>query len=277
MCTVSWIHQPGGFELFCNRDERRTRKAALPPQVLDLQSVKIIAPRDGDFGGSWISVNEFGLALSLLNFHETQTGTGFSLSQPVSQTEVCPTDFTSRGLLLMELANCRLREEVLGRIAERQLEKFQPFTLLILTPENSALIVRWDGNECLIDPDAEAQMPLTSSSFDSGRVIEARKRKFSELTGAWIADVPFAPASTEAWAERPRSSHASLLLEYHRSHDPSPSAYSTCMHRPDAETVSFSRIKVDSNSVEFRYHPHSPCREGKAEIKLLPRAKPRAK
>lgn len=270
MCTVSWIHQPGGYQLFCNRDERRTRKPALPPQVLDFQNVKAIAPRDGDFGGSWISVNEFGLALSLLNLHR---GTDFSLSRPERQTSVCPTDFTSRGLLLMELASSRSREEVLERIAKARLENFQPFTLLTLTPDEAALIIRWDGSECLIDRDAEGRMPLTSSSFDSDRVIEARKRKFSELTWAWIADVASAPAIREALAERPRSIDASLLLDFHRNHDPAPSAYSTCMHRPDAETVSFSRVKVNSNSVEFRYHPHSPCREGKAEIQFLPRAK----
>ena len=273
MCTVSWIHEPGGYQLFCNRDEARTRKPAVPPQVLDLQGVKTIAPRDGDFGGSWISVNEFGLTLCLLNFHQTQRGPDFSLAQPVRRTEVWPTDFTSRGLLLMELASSRSREEVLGRIAEVRLEKFQPFTLLTLMPCEAALMVRWDGGECLIDRDAEARMPLTSSSFDSGKVVEARKQRFHELTADRVADVPSAPAIREVRTERPRSSPASLLLEYHRSHDPAPSAYSTCMHRIDAETVSFSRINVDSNSVEFRYHPHSPCREGKAEIQVLPRAK----
>jgi hypothetical protein len=238
MCTVSWIHEPDGYQLFCNRDEARTRKSALPPQVLELRGVKTIAPRDGDFGGSWISVNEYGLALSLLNFHPAFPKSG--------------SQFTSRGLLLMELANCHSREEVLERIAEQQLEKFQPFTLLILMPAKSALIVRWDGNRCFFDHDGDAQMPLTSSSFDPGKVIEARKQQFGELKAAWSTN---------------------LLPDLHRNHEPAPSAYSICMHRPDAETVSFSQIKVDSNSVAFRYHPHSPCREGKAEFQILPRAK----
>ena len=25
MCTVSWVHRPGGYHLLCNRDEKRTR------------------------------------------------------------------------------------------------------------------------------------------------------------------------------------------------------------------------------------------------------------
>ena len=231
MCTASWLHQPDGFELFCNRDERRTRRPALPPQVTALRGVQTIAPRDGDFGGSWISVNEFGLALSLLNLYQAQSNSN--------------REFTSRGLLLMELADCRCREEVTERISKTSLEKFQPFTLLTLTPNEVALIVQWNGRACAIDRDGDARMPLTSSSFDSGKVIEARKQQFSELP-------------------LPAGINTEVLLGFHRSHDPAPGAYSVCMHRPDAETVSFSRVKVASDCVTFSYHPHAPCREGKA-------------
>ena len=31
------------------------------------------------------------------------------------------------------------------------------------------------------------------------------------------------------------------------------------MHRPDAETVSFSRIQVEPGRIRFDYAPHSPC------------------
>ena len=241
MCTVSWIHQPNGYELFCNRDELLTRKAALPPQVLDICGVKAIAPLDGDFRGSWVSVNEFGLALSLLNLYgESALGIG---------------KFTSRGLLLMELAGCQSRIQVIERIAEKLLNRFQPFTLLAIEPGQAALIVWWDGADCTIDRNGESQMPLTSSSFDSASVIAGRKEYFSRLT-----------TSVE-------SVSSDTLIGFHRSHEPAASAYSTCMHRTDAETVSFSRIKVGADLIEFHYHPQSPCLNGKAEIKILPRKK----
>ena len=35
MCTVSWVHQPGGYHLVCNRDEKRTRPTALTPRLLE--------------------------------------------------------------------------------------------------------------------------------------------------------------------------------------------------------------------------------------------------
>ena len=36
MCTLSWLREtddPDSYQLFFNRDERRTRRAAAPPQT----------------------------------------------------------------------------------------------------------------------------------------------------------------------------------------------------------------------------------------------------
>ncbi|MEP7343444.1 MAG: NRDE family protein [Acidobacteriota bacterium] len=233
MCTVSWIHKAQGYELFCNRDERLTRKAALPPQLLDISGTRAIAPRDGDFGGSWISVNEFGLSLCLLNLYEAPRRQG---------------PFTSRGILLMALADCRSRQQVITRTAEARLRQFQPFTLLALAVGEPALIVRWNGSERLIDRDGDQQMPLTSSSFDSSNVMATRRRCFDELAASAGAINP------------------TLLSGFHHSHQPSRSAYSACMHRTDAETVSFSRITVEADSIEFHYYPQAPCCDGAAQI-----------
>src|ERR1041384_8245608 len=67
VCTVSWVHQPGGYHLLCNRDEKRTRGAAFAPQVLERGGVRYIAPIDSECGGTWLSANEFGLSVCLLN------------------------------------------------------------------------------------------------------------------------------------------------------------------------------------------------------------------
>lgn len=238
MCTVTWLRTRDGYELFCNRDELLTRKPALPPQVMTIADVQAIAPRDGDFGGSWISVNEFGLSLCLLNLHTAEHRCG---------------KFISRGLLLMELAGGHSTEKVMAQISKNQLQQFRPFTLLALAVDQSAMIAQWNGSDLLIDRDGDGQMPLTSSSFDSARVIESRKQCFENRA--------IAKASVSS----------DQLFDFHRSHDPESGAYSACMHRSDAATVSFSQIKVDSNSIQFRYYPHSPCLSGRAEIKTLQR------
>ena len=66
MCTVSWLPEPGGFTLCFNRDERRTRGAALPPESRRAGGRAFLAPYDSDHGGTWLAVNDAGLALGLL-------------------------------------------------------------------------------------------------------------------------------------------------------------------------------------------------------------------
>ncbi|MBI4909752.1 MAG: hypothetical protein HY820_39405, partial [Acidobacteria bacterium] len=64
---MSWLHDTDGYQVLCNRDEKKTRRKALPPVVNTRQGVRYIAPADGDHGGTWIAVNDRGLTLCLLN------------------------------------------------------------------------------------------------------------------------------------------------------------------------------------------------------------------
>ncbi|MFY9608810.1 MAG: NRDE family protein [Blastocatellia bacterium] len=227
MCTVSWIHQDDGYHLLCNRDERHTRKPALPPRVHEHSDVRFIAPIDGDHGGSWIGVNQFGLSLCLLNRYKDgeQSATGSK---------------KSRGLLLAGLMDAPSRAEVHNSMLETDLSRFQPFTLVALEPQKKALLVHWTGRECVSDLDGEGAMPLTSSSYDPVGAGESRQHCFERLVSG--------PGKT-----------AELLFRFHASHEPVRGPYSTCMHRDDARTVSFSWIRVAAGKIEFCYHPVSPC------------------
>lgn len=228
MCTVSWLHEDSGYQLFCNRDERHTRQRAAPPQLQQRAGVTFIAPVDGDHGGSWIGVNEFGLSLCLLNRYQDET------ARPL-QTPV------SRGLLLTELMDSDSPAQVSCRIKQHDLTRFQPFTLLALAPGTPALIVHWTGRELLNGRSAEAQMPLTSSSYETARVIESRQQQFAELT------------------QQAGQITADLLLNFHRSHAPERGPFSVCLHRADAATVSFSHISVAGGAIRFDYHSAAPC------------------
>jgi hypothetical protein len=235
MCTVSWVYEGDGYHLFCNRDERRTRKAALPPRIQHRRGLRFIAPVDGDFGGSWVGVNQLGMSLCLLNGR-------------VSHNSYAKVEQTSRGLLLLELLESHSLSHLQGRIGRVELMRYQPFTLLALEPEQPPLVVEWTGRECSVQINGEAEMPLTSSSYEPKTVIEYRKRLFKSLAGA----------SNRVDAE--------LLYTFHSSHSPALAAYSPCMHRADAETVSFSSIAVARNEIEFLYLPQSPCRARTASV-----------
>jgi hypothetical protein len=227
MCTVSWVHETNGYQLFCNRDEKRERPAADPPAILCLENVQAGAPRDKPFGGTWVGVNEFGLGMALLNRYPDP-----NLGEPS----------TSRGLVIGALLSAPSSGEVARRLRRLDLGRYPPFTLAFLEPGCSASAFLWDGSERLLVPHADALLPLVSSSVDQPGVERQRRLEFLALRKAARDLTPEA------------------LAKFHRSHGAEAGAKSVCMHRDDAETVSFTRIVVNRECVRLQYWPDSPCR-----------------
>jgi len=235
MCTATWLRNDKGYDLFFNRDERHTRKPATAPEIHQRNGVKFIAPTDGDHGGTWIAVNQFGLSLCLLNAYEKQT----------NKTDI---HFISRGKIIFDLAECRTLSEVRAHLIDKDLSSFQPFRLFGISNDETSLLLEWDGNDMAINYTADELIPLSSSSFDPGNVVTIRRKLYSEL----ISENGLSIDS---------------LHSFHCSHIPSQSAYSVCMHRDDAKTVSFSHISVADDAIRFSYYLGSPCRysEGKVQ------------
>ena len=230
MCTVSWLRRPEGYELFFNRDERRARRRAEPPALRRKGPSRFIAPLDGNFGGSWIAANQHGLSLFLLN--------GYAPTDPVEPEG----GFTSRGLLLTGLADGRSAEQIERRLRRYELDRFRSFLLAVLEPSGGGLLARWSNGSLDVRGDLDACNPLVSSSFDGEEVRASRREQYRRMVGGA--------------AEETAEAH----LAFHESHAPERGPHSPCMHRPDAETVSFSHVRVDAQSVRFDYTPHSPCR-----------------
>src|ERR1051325_7153375 len=109
MCTVSWTREPHGYHLLCNRDEKRNRRVAAAPYTQQRLGVRYIAPSDTDFGGTWIAVNEYGVAACLLN--RAAVGGG----------EV------SRGLVIPELIRAHSASDCAFLLNHFDLAPFAPF------------------------------------------------------------------------------------------------------------------------------------------------------
>ncbi|MDZ4865669.1 MAG: NRDE family protein [Gemmatimonadota bacterium] len=226
MCTVSWLRTPGGYSLCCNRDERFTRAPALPPAVREQRGVPYLAPLDGDFGGSWLAVNAFGLTLSLLNRYRVE---GY----------VAPAAPLSRGLLLLDLIVSPAAADARSTLTRTDLHQVQPFTLIIVAPDSDAHLARWDGEQLAFSSSNASGLLATSSAVSEPEVAESRIARFSSL----------APVTLEG------------LEALHRSHLPERGRLSICMHRTDAETQSYSRVSVTSRQVTLAHTGASPCRE----------------
>jgi uncharacterized protein with NRDE domain len=240
MCTVSWLLQAGGYELLCNRDERHTRKPASGPRISKRNEISYIAPVDGDHGGSWIGVNEFGLTLCLLNRY------GAPAREPSQR-------YTSRGLLLTELLDSRENLQISERVEDFELDRFRPFSMLVLSGDEPAILIEWTGQDCRVERNVDAQMPLTSSSLRNPTPIETRRNRFEEI------------------AREREKLDVELLHQFHLSHVPERGPYSVCMHRDDAATVSLSTVTVTRDSIEFIYQPGSPCLKAPAAKVVIAR------
>lgn len=231
MCTMSWLREGGGYHVFFNRDERRTREPAEGPSMRTSGPVALLAPRDGTAGGSWLATNEFGLTVALLNGY---LGADSASGPPTGE-------WTSRGHLVMELAAARDVDSLVERLAATDLSTYRSFHLVALDDHGERLAHWTDGRLTRDDP-AGIRPPLVSSSF-----------RFDEVTASRVAHYRETLASAGA-------SPLAASLAYHRSHLPERGAYSPCMHRDDARTVSFTWIRVDERFVRMRYSPDAPCR-----------------
>ncbi|NIM02474.1 MAG: hypothetical protein GTN89_16980 [Acidobacteria bacterium] len=228
---MSWLRDEDGYDLFFNRDEKRSRLRAEPPEVRSIGTTSVLAPRDGEAGGSWIAANEHGVSLALLNGY---------LGADVAAAPAAG-EWTSRGKLVMDLADCATAGEAAERLQGHDLTSFRSFHLAAFDPGSSLLLSWSDGSlECSTDDSFSA--PLISSSFNYEEVAESRRslyREFSEAAGMHPVEA---------------------ALAYHRSHRPARGPYSACMHREDARTISFTWVRVDADRVRMRYAPDSPCR-----------------
>ncbi|NVK28704.1 MAG: NRDE family protein [Flavobacteriia bacterium] len=220
MCSVSWWIEESGYQLFFNRDEQKTRTPALSPQSFVLQGTQVLMPIDPVGKGSWISLNEAGVSLCLLNNYQGKTPSG---------------QLTSRGQLVKQLSSATGLAQIEWQFAQLDLQQFAPFTLLAFELGNSKVReFQWDGENVSI---LYAQSPHFSSAVALDSVTAYRQSVYDELAVASADD----------------------LLLFHSQHHPEQPHFSVCMHREDAQTVSFTRIQASQNDLQMTYVAGSPC------------------
>ena len=228
MCTVTFIAQRNGYCLGMNRDEKLTRADGLPPTRHKANGRVVLSPSEPS-GGTWIALNDSGASLALINWYSvTNRVDGSALSRGAVVKTVGAVDSS-------ECADARLRELPLKRI--------NPFRLIGIFPA-SGEIVEWCWNLKRL---ARRKAPWRtqqwiSSGFDEPAAQRARGREFRHAL------------------EHTSAPRLSWLRKLHSSHTPHLGPFSTCMHRSDAATVSYTEISVSSRTATMRYHAGAPCK-----------------
>lgn len=159
MCTFSWERfAGGGYTVWFNRDELKTRPVASPPEKRELDGVAFLSPRDPRGGGTWMLVNDRGITLCLLNRWGDQSR--------------CLDSPRSRGRLVWEMGGVFSLDEVAEKLGD--LTHYRGFTLVAISSAD-ARCFDWDGDilECRPLPPF-----LTSSSYRFDEVRAARSKRF---------------------------------------------------------------------------------------------------
>jgi hypothetical protein len=226
MCTVTIVPYSDGFRLVSNRDERLDRPAAAAPTVHQLPCTTAIYPVDPVGGGTWIGVNEAGLAAALLNR---------TIDSAAARDCMPP---RSRGLIIPHLLGCRSLIEALEIAEGLDPAQFDLFRV-VLVQRMAAVVLISDGITLSFETIGLSRpLMLTSSSLGDAVVEVPRRRLFERLVskkkkGAWVA------AQTRFHAHRWRSR----------------GDISVTMQLPATRTVSRTCIAVTSRATYIRYDP----------------------
>jgi len=225
MCTLSFIPKTTGYLIGMNRDERLTRERALSPQISDLAGLQAVFPREPG-GGTWVGSNSAGMTLALLN-----RNSGL----------VKPPKLRSRGDIIPQLL-------ALSRISDAAalMDSFDPAGMLpfrlagFFPAERTVLQWSWDSHELQGMELGWRIHHWFSSGVSDELARDIRSRTFHD-----------------AWRHRSAGS-TEWLRGLHASHAPVRGSFSVCVHRPDAETVSYTEIDFGPELV-MRYHAGHPC------------------
>ena len=243
MCTVTFVARQKGYCLGMNRDEKLTRVRGLPPAKKRVNGHEVICPSEPT-GGTWIALNDAGVCFALINWYSV---TDCVKDQPISRGEVVK--------IVSGVSTPRFADEALKSLALKQVN---PFRLIGVFPANYEILEwRWNLRRLAVAHCPWRTQQWISSGFDEGTAQDARDRTFRH----WLA------AASEhdlRW-----------LRALHQSHSPIVGPFSTCVHRSDAGTVSFTEVVVRSREGVMRYSPGYPCQRSsdpspEFRLRLLP-------
>jgi hypothetical protein len=228
MCTVTVIRNGAFVRLACNRDEQRTRPAAVRPQVISFGCRHAVVPIDPCSGGTWIGASDAGLGLTLLNVNAPVAAAGSGARS------------RSRGTIIAELLACATLAEAVSRGLALNAATFAPFRLVVVDCHDVAEL-RSDGSQVQLARRAPLAQALlfTSSGLGDHLVQEPRQQLFDELFGGTADPLVGQDA-------------------FHRHHWPERPHLSVCMRRADAHTVSHTVITLAPHTVTLDYHPAAP-------------------
>jgi hypothetical protein len=228
MCTITFSPRKRGYALAMNRDEKLSRSIGLPPTESLINERRVLAPTEPS-GGTWIAVNDSGITFALINW--------YAISSKVKAKSV------SRGEVVKAVSSSTTALMAAGALEQLPLPRINPFRLIGFFPDTNEIFEwRWDLKKLFSKKHPWRLQQWISSGFDEPLAQRMRGKVFQT-------------AAAQKWA-----GGLGWLRRLHRSHAPIIGPFSTCMHRADAATVSYTEVTVSSQISAMRYFGGAPCR-----------------
>ncbi len=218
MCTLTLVPAKDHLIITMNRDEAVDRHEGPPHRWLDSDQPRRWFGTDKASGGSWFGVNEFGLAIALLNRYQAHN----------------PDASRSRGELIPSLLPAPDRSAAERRLNAASWSLYAPFDLLLIDQWGISHH-QWDGQCARHWEEPPGPALYTSASVASSTATLYRQRVFRRHLASG------SPPDADA------------LLELHRTRCPERPALGLLMERPGRHTKSLCQALLGNDSVHTRH------------------------
>jgi hypothetical protein len=210
-----------------NRDEKLTRIAGLPPTERIIAGRRVLCPSEPG-GGTWIATSDSGVTFALINW--------YSIAARVEG------EATSRGCVVNAVCATTAGPAAAEILAALSLKQINPFRLIGIFPTSHEIVEwRWDLKRMVKKCCDWKSQQWISSGYDEPKAQRIRSRTFQKARRQYSA-------GSLDWLRR-----------LHRCHSPHCGPFSTCMHRADAATVSYTEVAVSPRESSMRHHVGAPC------------------
>lgn len=219
MCTAIFIPGKDGVTIASLRDESPARARSSAPTLLQSQGTSFIMPVDPQGGGSWVGLNEHGVAVVLLN-------------GAFERHHHAPPYRMSRGIIVSALLESYTPASAWN---DMPMDNIEPYTLVVL--ERGALSrLTWDGTVKHSEP-----LNTTTPHLFSSTTLYAAPARAKRVN------------AFENWmATHPEVNEVSLLHFFHSDTD---SQNGFIMNRNEVvKTLSYSYLTLQQDFFEFYYN-----------------------
>ena len=221
MCSLSFLPQGNGFTVLMNRDERKDRPRPQEIILSEMVGIEKAYPKDPSAGGTWLGVNNFGLAIALLNFYPKSFAFRESL--------------TSRGLIIPKFLEHQEHAIAVQDFDRSSFKNFAPFRIVFLQIGRPVQIRIWSGRHLKRISRPFEMFFLASSSWSDHFVRKHRTEQFKQLMND-IGQQDLSPRD---------------LRQFHFSRQGDQGATHLLMSRNDAQTTTISQIEVSAQDIKL--------------------------